>query len=235
MKFKIIYAHQHLLSDSLVRCRKNYLPVRKRSVEEYIKYDLFALWCRLLCHCGCAGFCATVERACGAWSGRTRLMFHNQSHILSHNKANYMYFTRWRGLFFFPTRAHPFFSTPLAVGEWSMTDIHSHETNPKQLTPWWATIRRELTVPYHGGTTWKDFSAGTSLRSSWHFVMIYAAHFWLPLLYCDCEHFYYYSQANHSNLVQQCYLYISTFVPLCDKFFYLLMATAWALQTLHYF
>ena len=74
--------------------------------------------------------------------------------------AKYMHFTRWRGLFFFPTRAHSFFSTPLAVGEWSMTDIHLHETNPKQLTQWWAPIRRELTVPYHGGATWGDFSAG---------------------------------------------------------------------------
>ena len=77
--------------------------------------------------------------------------------------AKYMHFTRWRSLFFFPTRAHSFFSTPLAVGEWSMTDIHLHETNPKQLTQWWAPIRRELTVPYHGGATWGDFSAGTSL------------------------------------------------------------------------
>ena len=77
--------------------------------------------------------------------------------------AKYMHFTRWRGLFFFPTRAHSFFSTPLAVGEWSMTDIHLHETNPKQLTQWWVPIRRELTVPYHGGATWGDFSAGTSL------------------------------------------------------------------------
>ena len=79
--------------------------------------------------------------------------------------AKYMHFTRWRGLFFFPTRAHSFFSTPLAVGEWSMTDIHLHETNPKQLMQWWAPIRRELTVPYHGGATWGDFSAGTSLQS----------------------------------------------------------------------
>ena len=77
--------------------------------------------------------------------------------------ANYMHFTWWRGLFFFPTRAHSFFSTPLTVGEWSMTDIHSHETNPKQLTQWWAPIRRELMVLYHGGATWGDFSAGTSL------------------------------------------------------------------------
>ena len=67
--------------------------------------------------------------------------------------------------FFFPTCAHSFFSTPLAVGEWSMTDIHSHETNPKQLTQWSAPIRRELTVPYHGGATWGDFSAGTSLMT----------------------------------------------------------------------
>ena len=37
-------------------------------------------------------------------------------------------------------------------------DIHSHETNPKQLTEWWAAMRRELTVPYHGGATWEDFN-----------------------------------------------------------------------------
>ena len=80
--------------------------------------------------------------------------------------AKYVHFTWWRGLFFFPTRAHSFFSTPLAVGEWSMTDIHSHETNPKQLTQWSAPIRCEITVPFHGGATWGDFSAGTSLSVS---------------------------------------------------------------------
>ena len=78
--------------------------------------------------------------------------------------AKYMHFTRWRGFFFLPdTRTFLLLNSSRSWGMVQWLIFILHETNPKQLTQWWAPIRRELTVPYHGGATWGDFSAGTSL------------------------------------------------------------------------